>query len=65
MTALQLRQDQLHDMVKEHPIGTLAAAAGVGYLVGGGLFTRTTWKLLTVGWALGLQIAAGSKKGRR
>jgi len=55
-TSLQSKRD-LDGLVQEHPMGALAAALGVGYLVGGGLFTRTTGRLLSVGWALGLRFA--------
>jgi len=34
--------------VRRHPYAFLAAAAGVGYILGGGLFTRTTARLLGV-----------------
>lgn len=35
--------------LQEHPYRTLAIAAGAGYLLGGGLFTRMTGSLLRVG----------------
>jgi len=35
--------------LQEHPYRTLALAAGAGYLLGGGLFTRMTGSLLRVG----------------
>jgi len=35
--------------LREHPYRTLAIAAGVGYVVGGGLFTPITAGLLRVG----------------
>lgn len=57
MTASLETKRELDALVKEHPMGALAAAIGVGYLVGGGLFTRTTGKLLSIGWALGLRLA--------
>jgi hypothetical protein len=34
--------------VRRHPYAFLVAAAGVGYVLGGGLFTRTTARLLGV-----------------
>ena len=43
--------------VSAHPVGTLAAALGVGYAFGGGIFTRLTSGLLRVGLRLGIQIA--------
>lgn len=41
---LELRR-QLH----QHPYRTLAAAAGVGYVLGGGLFTPLTGSLVRLG----------------
>jgi hypothetical protein len=41
-------------VVKKKPYGAVAAAFGVGYVVGGGLFTPTTARLLR----LGLRVAA-------
>jgi len=40
--------------VQRHPYGMLALAAGVGYVLGGGLFTSTTGSLVR----LGLRLAA-------
>ncbi|SRR6266540_2299229 len=36
----------LQGRVDRHPFGTLVAAAGMGYLLGGGLFTRLTVRML-------------------
>jgi hypothetical protein len=36
----------LSPRVEEHPYGLVAAALGAGYVVGGGLFTATTARLL-------------------
>lgn len=44
-------------LVDAHPVGALAAALGVGYAVGGGLFTSLTSRLLGWGFRLGLQFA--------
>jgi hypothetical protein len=44
-------------LVAAHPVGALAAAVGVGYVVGGGLFTQLTSRLLRAGLRLGLQFA--------
>jgi hypothetical protein len=39
--------------VQERPLAAIAAAFGLGYVLGGGLFTRTTGRLLGLGWKLG------------
>ena len=44
----------LKGRVQRNPYGMIAAGLGVGYLLGGGLFTATTSRLLR----LGLKIAA-------
>ena len=43
--------------LQRHPYGTLAAAAGVGFVLGGGLFTRLTARLAKVGLRTGAQLA--------
>ena len=63
-TSLQSKRE-LDAFVQEHPMGAVAAALGVGYLVGGGLFTRTTGKLLSLGWALGLRFAVADRISER
>ena len=52
----QLKTD-LGTLVADHPVGVLAAAVGVGYAVGGGVFTRLTSRLLRLGVRLGIQLA--------
>lgn len=44
---------------KEHPARTLAMAIGAGYLLGGGLFTRLTGRLVARTLRVGLGLAAG------
>ena len=39
--------------VQEQPLAALGIAFGIGYALGGGLFSRTTGRLLAVGWRLG------------
>lgn len=52
LSALEARR-RVHD----HPYRALAAAVGVGYVLGGGLFTRLTARLLTVGTRVGAELA--------
>lgn len=42
----------LHGRVDRNPYLMVAAALGVGYVLGGGLFTRTTGRLLRLGMRL-------------
>lgn len=49
--ALYLR---MKDQVEEHPYRSLAIAAGVGFVLGGGLFGRTGGRLLATGLRVGL-----------
>src|SRR5204863_8697269 len=44
-------------VVGAHPVGALAAAIGVGYVLGGGLFTTLTSRLIRTGLRLGVQLA--------
>jgi hypothetical protein len=50
-------KSDLTSLVVQHPVGALAAALGVGYVVGGGVFTRLTSRLLRLGLRLGIQLA--------
>ena len=43
--------------VERHPYGTLAAALGIGYLLGGGLFTPLTGRIVGLGLRVGLRLA--------
>jgi hypothetical protein len=42
-------------LVERHPYGTLAAALGAGYVLGGGLFTALTGRLVRAALGLGLR----------
>jgi 2-keto-3-deoxy-6-phosphogluconate aldolase len=44
-------------VVGEHPVAALAAALGVGYVLGGGLFTTLTSRLMRSALRLGVQLA--------
>jgi hypothetical protein len=39
--------------LRRNPYGTVAAALGIGYLLGGGLFSRLTARILRVGLRIG------------
>lgn len=43
------RRVELKRRIEEHPVRVIAIAFGVGYLLGGGLFTRLTGTLFKVG----------------
>jgi hypothetical protein len=43
--------------VDQHPYGALAAALGVGYTLGGGIFTPLTSRLVRFGLRIGLRAA--------
>ena len=40
-----------------HPYGTVAAAIGIGYVLGGGLFTPLTARIVRFGVRIGLRLA--------
>jgi hypothetical protein len=44
--------------VSRNPYGTLAAAVGIGYVLGGGLFSPLTARLVGFGLRMGLRLAA-------
>jgi hypothetical protein len=43
--------------VHRHPYGTVAAAIGIGYVLGGGLFTPLTGGIVRLGLRIGLRLA--------
>ena len=43
--------------VNRHPYGTVAAAMGIGYVLGGGLFTPLTGRIVRLGLRIGLRLA--------
>ncbi len=48
------RSIDLRGRVQRNPLGMVAAAAGVGYVLGGGLFSPLTGRLLSIGLRLAL-----------
>jgi hypothetical protein len=47
-------RESVTDRVRENPYGMLAAAFAVGYVAGGGLFTRTTARIIGLGARLAM-----------
>jgi hypothetical protein len=43
--------------VDRNPYGTIAAAIGIGYVLGGGLFTPLTGRIVRMGLAVGMRLA--------
>jgi len=43
--------------VERHPYGTVAAAVGIGYVLGGGLFTPLTASIVRLGVRIGMRLA--------
>jgi hypothetical protein len=57
-TFTDLRQTvDLPGRVDRHPYGTLAAALGIGYVLGGGLFTALTGRIVGLGLRVGVRLA--------
>jgi len=44
--------------VRRNPYGTMAAALGIGYVLGGGFFSPLTARLFRLGLRLGIRLAA-------
>jgi ElaB/YqjD/DUF883 family membrane-anchored ribosome-binding protein len=51
-------QTYIQESVRERPMTTLAAAAGVGFLLGGGLSSRLTVLMLGLGTRFAMAVAA-------
>jgi hypothetical protein len=49
--------DRLAQQTREHPGRSVAMAVGVGYVLGGGLFSRLTARVLGMGVRIGLRTA--------
>ena len=45
--------EPVSEFVQQQPLAALAVAFGVGYVLGGGLFSRMTGRLIGIGWKLG------------
>lgn len=53
MNELQQQGRHLLEQVRQHPYQALLVAAGVGYILGGGLFTRLTLTVVQTGLRMG------------
>lgn len=53
MNALQQQSRHILEQVREHPYQALLVALGVGYILGGGLFTRLTLTAVQTGLRMG------------
>jgi hypothetical protein len=49
--------DKLVRQTREHPGRSVAMAVGVGYVLGGGLFSRLTARIVSTGIRIGLRTA--------
>jgi ElaB/YqjD/DUF883 family membrane-anchored ribosome-binding protein len=47
----------LEGRVNRNPYGTIAAAVGIGYVLGGGLFSPLTARIVKLGLRIGLRLA--------
>jgi hypothetical protein len=56
--SIETLADDLRDQVEEHPWRTLGMALGAGYILGGGLFTALTGRLIFGGLRIGVRLAA-------
>jgi hypothetical protein len=45
---------QMREQLEEHPYRTLAVAAGLGFVLGGGMLGRVTGQLVATGLRLGI-----------
>jgi ElaB/YqjD/DUF883 family membrane-anchored ribosome-binding protein len=51
------RAAAIDERVGRHPYGSVAAALGIGYVLGGGLFTPLTSRLVALGLRIGVRLA--------
>jgi hypothetical protein len=51
------RAAAIDERVDRHPYGSVAAALGIGYLLGGGLFTPLTSRIVALGLRIGVRLA--------
>lgn len=51
------RAAAIDERVSRNPYGSLAAALGIGYVLGGGLFTSLTSRIVALGLRVGVRLA--------
>jgi ElaB/YqjD/DUF883 family membrane-anchored ribosome-binding protein len=51
------RAAAIDERVGRHPYGSVAAALGIGYVLGGGLFTPLTSRIVALGLRIGVRLA--------
>ncbi|HVZ86365.1 MAG TPA: hypothetical protein VHG72_05315 [Polyangia bacterium] len=51
------RAADIDGRVARHPYGSIAAAVGIGYVLGGGIFTPLTSRIVTLGVRIGVRLA--------
>lgn len=51
------RAAAIEERVDRHPYGSVAAALGIGYVLGGGIFTPLTSRLVSLGLRIGVRLA--------
>jgi len=60
LARLQQVGTQLTEQLREHPMRTIGLAFGAGYVLGGGLFSSLTARLLGLGATVGLRALSTS-----
>jgi hypothetical protein len=51
------RAAAIEERVNRNPYGSVAAALGIGYVLGGGIFTPLTSRIVTLGVRIGIRLA--------
>ena len=51
------RAAAIEERVNRNPYGSVAAALGIGYVLGGGIFTPLTSKIVALGLRIGIRLA--------
>jgi hypothetical protein len=51
------RAAAIEERVNRNPYGSIAAAVGIGYVLGGGIFTPLTSRIVSLGLRLGIRLA--------